>query len=202
MRAIDRTLMSAALFCAGCTSARQQAVPAEDNGVKILNFYAHDGVLTEGKSTELCYAVENAKAVSIDPPVDAVWPSRSRCIEVRPTRETTYTLKAVGLDGRAVSQSLNVQLTADADVLPQVASFRMESCSRDYADKPIFKLSFAAANVLEVSIDPPVFETLHGSPTGEFYVSPEKNTTYTLSVTGKYGHVARRQLTVDVSKCR
>jgi hypothetical protein len=33
---------------------------------------------------------------------------------------------------------------------------------------------------------------------GSFYVAPEKTTTYTLTVTGKYGHKATRSLTVEV----
>ena len=49
-----------------------------------------------------------------------------------------------------------------------------------------------------MDIDPPVFPTLHGSPYGNFYVSPRKTTTYTLTVTGKKGRQARRQLTVEV----
>ncbi len=139
----------------------------------------------------------------MDPPsADGVWPSHNRCVEVRPTHATTYTLKAEGVDGRSVSQSLNVEVKADTGLLPRISSFKIESCSRDYQNKAIFKLGFAAGNVVEVSIDPPVFGTLHGSPNGEFYVTPEKNTTYTLSVTGKHGHVAKQQLTVDVSKCR
>jgi hypothetical protein len=203
MPATKALLLAAALICANCTSAKQPAAPAADTAVKILNFYAREGDVTEGSATVLCYAVENAKAVTMEPPsADGVWPSRNRCVEVRPTRETTYTLQAEGADGRTVSQSLNVEVKADQDALPRVSSFRIESCSRDYANKPIFKLSFSAGNVVEVSIDPPVFETLHGSPTGEFYVTPEKNTTYTLIVTGKHGHVAKRDLTVDISKCR
>src|ERR1035438_4233627 len=38
-------------------------------GVKILQFYARDGVLYEGKSTVICYGVVNAKSVTMDPPI-------------------------------------------------------------------------------------------------------------------------------------
>jgi hypothetical protein len=69
---------------------------------------------------------------------------------------------------------------------------------RDYDGKWIFSLSFAAHNPEEVTIDPPVFPPLRGAPSGSFYVSPHKTTTYTLTVTGKNGHKVRRQLTVQV----
>src|ERR1017187_9947751 len=41
--------------------------------VKILQFYARDGVLYEGKSTVICYGVVNARSAFIDPTV----PSRA-----------------------------------------------------------------------------------------------------------------------------
>jgi hypothetical protein len=43
-----------------------------------------------------------------------------------------------------------------------------------------------------------VFPTLHGAPSGQFSVAPAKTTTYTLSAKGKNGHVAHKQLTVEV----
>ncbi len=196
--------LAAALLCAACTSAKKQpGAPVADTTVKILNFYARESDVTEGTSTVLCYAVENAKTVSMDPPSDdGVWPSRNRCVEVRPRHETVYKLQAEGNDGRTVTQALNVGVRTDAEQLPKISFFSVESCSRDYANKAIFKLGFAAGNVGEVSIDPPVFQTLHGSPAGEFYVTPDKNTTYTLTVTGKHGHAVKQQVSVDISKCR
>jgi hypothetical protein len=62
----------------------------------------------------------------------------------------------------------------------------------------VFTLSFAVQNAEEVSIDPPVFPTLHGALSGQFSVKPDKTTVYSLIVKGKNGHVARRQLTVQV----
>ena len=62
----------------------------------------------------------------------------------------------------------------------------------------IFSIAFSQQNGELVDIDPPVFPTLHGAPVGNFYVSPGKTTTYTLTVTGKKGRQDRRQLTVEV----
>jgi hypothetical protein len=172
------------------------------DGVKILQFYARDSVLTEGGKTVLCYGVSNARSVRIDPPVEGVSPALSRCVEVRPKRETSYTLIAEGSDGRTASQSVNIRIASDPAVLPRITSFRIASCVRDYEGKAVFSLSFGAQNAEEVSIDPPVFAPLHGSTYGQFGVRPEKTTTYTLSVAGKFGHVVRKQLTVDVAACK
>jgi hypothetical protein len=177
-------------------------VASTGDSAKILQFYARDSVLTEGGKTVLCYGVSDARSVRIDPPVDGVGPALSRCVEVRPKRETLYTLIAEGSDGRAVSQAVDVQIASDPVSLPKITSFGIASCVKDYEGKPVFSLSFGAQNGEEVSIDPPVFAPLHGSTYGQFGVRPEKTTTYTLSVTGKFGHVVHKQLTVDVAACK
>lgn len=183
-------------------ASRGSAHTNDADAVKILEFYPRDAVLTEGDKTVLCYGVSNARSVRIDPPVDGVGPALSRCVEVRPKRETRYTLIAEGSDGRTASQSVSVQIATDAAILPKITSFRIASCVKDYEGKPVFSLSFADQNAEVVSIDPPVFQPLYGSTYGQFGVRPEKTTTYTLSVAGKHGHVARQQLTVDVAACK
>jgi hypothetical protein len=180
-----------------------KAVAANDGeDVKILQFYARDSVLTEGNKTVLCYGVLNATSVRIEPPVEGVGPALTRCVEVRPKRETRYTLIAEGSDGSTVSQSFSVRVAADPAILPKITSFRIAGCVKDSQGGSVFSLSFADQNAEEVSIDPPVFPTLHGAGNGKFYVHPEKTTTYTLSVAGKFGHRAQQQLTVDVSECK
>jgi len=76
--------------------------------LKILSFYAMPGVVHRGETTELCYGVANATSVSIDNGIEAIKPSLSRCLQVRVTRITTYTLKAQDEKGNHVEQSVNV----------------------------------------------------------------------------------------------
>lgn len=166
--------------------------------VKITAFYARDAVVVEGGSTVLCYGVANAKSVRLDPPVESISPSLNRCVEVRPKAETRYTLTAEGSLGQAVSESVTVRVGADQATLPRITSFQVEGTKKDYSGQTVFTLSFGVQNAEEVSIDPPVFPTLHGAPSGQFSVKPDKTTTYTLIVKGKNDHVARQQLTVQV----
>jgi hypothetical protein len=166
--------------------------------VEILQFYARDANVVEGGKSVICYGVLNATSVRLEPPLGNVSPSLNRCLEVAAERETRYTLTAEGGDGRSVSESFVLGVHADRDTLPRITSFGIAKHERDYTGKWIFSLSFAAQNPEEVSIDPPVFPALHRSPYGSFYVAPEKTTTYTLTVTGKYGHKAQRRLTVQV----
>jgi hypothetical protein len=188
-----------ALLLAACTPPPRQPTAPPADPPKILSFYARDPVVTEGTATVLCFGVENATSVHIDPPVEGVSPSMSRCVEAHPKGETQYTLTATGSSGQSVSQSLTLRTAADQSTLPQITSFQVAKHEKDYAGQTIYTLSFAAQNAEEISIDPPVFPTLHRSPSGQFAVKPEKTTTYTLSAKGKSGHTAQRQLTIEIT---
>jgi hypothetical protein len=76
--------------------------------LKILAFYANPPVIERGGKGLLCYGVANAKAVRIEPGVEPLKPSLSRCVEARTTATTTYTLTATGADGRDATQSVEV----------------------------------------------------------------------------------------------
>jgi hypothetical protein len=166
--------------------------------VRILQFYAREGNIVEGTKSVICYGVLNAKSVRIEPPLAGVSPSLNRCVEVYAEKATRFTLTAEGADGRSVSESFVLGVRADQETLPRIRTFEITKRERDYTGKWIFSVAFSAENPEEVSIDPPAFPTLHRSPMGRFYVAPDKTTTYTLTVTGKFGHKATKTLTVEV----
>jgi hypothetical protein len=166
--------------------------------VKILQFYAREASVTEGGKTVICYGVLNARSVEIAPPLDGVGVSLNRCVEAAPERVTKYTLTARGYDGRTISESFELPVVADPDTLPKITYFRVAERKKDYLGRPLFVLAYANRNAEEVSIDPPVFEPLRRSPLGRFYVRPERTTTYTLTVKGKYNHTVSQKLTVEV----
>jgi len=165
--------------------------------VRILQFYARDGELIEGRSTVLCYGVLNARSVEIAPPVEGVSPALNRCVEVAPRADTRYTLTAQGKDGRRVSESFVLNVKPDVASYPRITSFRVAQ-HRVEGGRAVFLLSFSDVNGEEIAIDPAVFPTLHGAPNGQFWVAPAATTTYTLTVTGTRGRKARQQLTVEV----
>jgi len=61
-----------------------------------------------GETAQICYGVANAKSVTLEPQSNAVWPSHSRCVDVKPTKTTTYTLTAIAADGQSVSQQVTI----------------------------------------------------------------------------------------------
>jgi hypothetical protein len=75
------------------------------NRFEILAFYANPGVIHRGDSSSLCYSVSNAKSVTLEPQSDAVWPSYERCINVSPTKTTTYTFTARDAAGHTKSST-------------------------------------------------------------------------------------------------
>ncbi|MGA3018278.1 MAG: hypothetical protein ABSF62_14260 [Bryobacteraceae bacterium] len=186
-----------AAFSDAATSARDAAYGG--TGVRILQFYARDGVLYEGKSTVICYGLANAKSVTIDPPFpQGVYVAFNRCVEAAPKRDTTYVLAAEGEDGKTVSASFTIRVQADPESLPRITSFAIDKHVVEKG-RHIYTLAFAFQNGKDVSIDPPVFSPIEDSaPFGQFFVAPDKTTTYTLTVAGKFGHKAQKKLTIEV----
>jgi len=76
----------------------------------IQDFYAIPGVIRSGESVQLCYGVANAKTVKLEPQSNPVWPSYSRCVDVTPTKSTTYTLTIADAAGNTKTQSLEVKV--------------------------------------------------------------------------------------------
>jgi hypothetical protein len=77
--------------------------------LKINQLYA-PASLAKGQTGKLCYGVVNAKTVTLDPPVDEMWPALTRCIEITPKKTTEYTLTAKDASGHSVQQSVVVQV--------------------------------------------------------------------------------------------
>ena len=76
----------------------------------IMMFYASPSVISRGETSELCYGVTSAKDVKLEPQDSPVWPSPSRCVEVSPTKTTTYTLTAGDGAGGALTQTLEIKV--------------------------------------------------------------------------------------------
>jgi hypothetical protein len=76
--------------------------------LKVLTFYANPPIVKRGEKTLLCYGVAGAKAVRIEPNVEAVGPSLSRCVEVFPKQTTSYTL--IVTDSKGVEQKSEIEV--------------------------------------------------------------------------------------------
>ena len=91
----------------------QDRIALEQFGGKelaIQNFYAVPGSIRRGETVQLCYGVANAKTVTLEPQSNPVWPSYSLCVDVTPTKTTTYTLTIADAAGDTRTQSLEVKV--------------------------------------------------------------------------------------------
>ncbi len=79
--------------------------------LKILDFYASPGAIRRGQSATICYGVNAAETVRLDPPVEQLHPAVSHCFQVAPNRDTAYKLTAVDRAGATITQSLSIQVT-------------------------------------------------------------------------------------------
>ncbi|HEY2460372.1 MAG TPA: hypothetical protein VGI16_06175 [Candidatus Acidoferrum sp.] len=91
----------------------QDRVTLEQMGGKSLeiqNFYASPATVQRGEKVKLCYGVANAKTVKLEPSTEPVWPSYARCVDDKPTKETTYTLTIEDGAGHSKASSLTVKV--------------------------------------------------------------------------------------------
>src|SRR3977135_4393779 len=91
----------------------QDRITLEQLGGKelaIQNFYATPGVIRRGETVQICYGVANAKTVTLEPQPNPVWPSYSRCVDVKPQKTTTYTLTISDGSGNSKTQTLEVKV--------------------------------------------------------------------------------------------
>ena len=105
------------------TSALERAANAEraradakiiemygSGNLKILHFYATPGLIPRGRKGLICYGVVNAKTVRIDPGVEPLKPSISRCLEISPAADTRYTFTAEDESGHRATASVLVRV--------------------------------------------------------------------------------------------
>jgi hypothetical protein len=79
-------------------------------GLRIIQFYPSQFVISEGEKVLICYGVMNAKAVRLEPPVADLSPSFNRVISVQPRRTTRYTLIATDANGKEVRQDFQIEV--------------------------------------------------------------------------------------------
>ena len=190
--------MKKLLLCAclaGCGSVERGTAPpaGKTAPARITQFYAAMPALPRGESTTLCYGVENASEVRIDPPVEQLRPALSRCIGVSPTQTTTYTLTAVDEQGKTSAQSVTITITG-----PRPKFDDISISSQQVAPGQQIQFCFKARNAAYVRGGPGRFLG-GGSAKGDCLVdNPRKTTTYRLTILGSAGQTDQAEITVQV----
>ena len=76
----------------------------------ILTFAAEPAVVGPGQMVRMCYGVNNATMVKIEPGVPPLKPAITHCVEVFPKQTTRYTLTAEDAQGNRKEQGLTIQV--------------------------------------------------------------------------------------------
>jgi hypothetical protein len=98
---------------------------------------------------KLCYGVENAAKLELNPPSQDVWPSMARCFEVSPTQKTTFTLTAYGEDGSKDVKSVDVKVGGEPPRL-----YDLQVNSLDVHPGDLVRVCFKTENATTVKASP------------------------------------------------
>ena len=180
------------LFTTACSSPptetkRAEAPPAP---ASITQFYASPAVVAKGERTLLCYGVEGAAAVRLEPAVDEITPSLARCIEAAPAVSTKYTLFARNRAGAEVSRQ--VEVTIDPKAVRQTPSARgglilfFTAMQGKVSRGAAATLCYGVKGADSVTLSPAVL-ALVPSERMCFQVRPEATTNYALTASAANG---------------
>ena len=178
----------------GCAQAPAPVVAPPVFPAKITQFYASPPQVPKGGRTLLCYGVESAASVTLDPGNEALSPALTKCIEKVPAANTTYTLTVKGKDGKTLVQSVSVSTGFQAlkfvDLVinaPQV--------------KPgeAVNFCFQAQGAVDVGGGPGTFQK-GGAANGDCLMDhPRQTTTYQITIRGAGNQIETEKMTVKVA---
>ncbi len=203
-----RTLTGIVLFMAGlphfgCSTPEPQpkAEPPKPALAKIGHFYASPAVVERGARALLCYGVEAAASVRIEPSVEKLSPSPNRCFEAFPERDTAYRLTAVGFNGDEVTAGAQVRVVprrvrvqnkqATAEIIGEFLATSMEI----QRGQPV-TICYDAGAAESLSLEPGNQPVAPGKKCVS--VRPDRTTTYKLTAQAN-GRTEVRELTIKVN---
>jgi hypothetical protein len=176
-----------------CSTPEPKPVALPTQPVKITQFYTTTPKVRPGEEITICYGVESAEAVRIEPAVEKLVPSVARCITF-PPQGNTYKLIARGKRGDEVTQSLTIgaALAAPKFVDLQVSSTTVKAGNA-------IQFCFKAVNATSVTGGPGKF--VHGGrAAGDCLLdNPRQTTTYRLTVASSDGQQDTDTVTVRVT---
>jgi hypothetical protein len=158
----------------------------------ITQFYATTPQLPRGEKELLCYGVENARSVWLSPPRQELTVSLTRCVEVTPSANTTYTLSAEGPGGPPATQTVTVEVGA-----PRVKIIEVQLNTLQLKHGDPLSICYKVENARSVEIAPIHFRGPSVSK-GCTVDHPQKTTTYTVTAMGAAGDRDQEHVTVQV----
>jgi len=189
-------LLGAVLF-AGCSSqpAAETNQTAAASPVKILQFYPSSSTVAKGDQVLICYGVEGAASVRLEPPIEQISPSFTRCFPYSPQSSTDIKIIATGSNGTEESKSLHVEVAGVARPPAGELIVSFMSSARTVPVGQEVTLCYETRNATSVKIEPD--SANRKLPVKGCVTQVVKGkTTYTLMATGAGGKKDQEALTV------
>jgi hypothetical protein len=199
-------MLAAAVLLAACGQKGElqpHEAAAPPTPAKITMFYVSPPQVAPGDSALLCYGTEGATEVALEPEVEKLSPSLSRCIEVTPKSTTTYTLHAGNESGGHDMKSVEVIVDAKAKRAAPPAA-RSQGMIQLFAasssvvpqNAPV-TLCYGVKGASKVRIEPHVRD-LEAVEKSCFALRLEQTTNFTLIAEAADGSIERETVTVTV----
>jgi len=186
-------LPAIAVLALAFTACKQAEVPR----VKITEFRATPSFLPTGLTGKLCYGVENATTLNLDPPVEKLLPATERCIDIAPKRTTTYTLAAFGKDAGGGKEANEDKKSVEVRVGPPPPRLSdLKASSTSIKRGAAVKVCFKVENAQSVKASPGKLDP----KTNCLVDRPRKTTTYRITALGSDREEDTGTVTVKVAR--
>ena len=172
----------------------------KDKQPRIASFSVTPTTIPPNSQAQLCYEVENAQSVRIEPNVGERKAASKECINVTPSATLTYTLTAFAANGKSTTQQATLTVES-APTPPQVhpADIAYFAVERSAGNNPQLRLCYEVHNASHAEIDNNIGEVKLNQRDCRT-ITPPQTTTYTISATGPDGIAKTRQAIADVTK--
>ncbi len=171
-------------FCilAGCSRSGETEKTNQGTPPVITQFYASVPAIAKGEAGVLCYGVEGAESMRLEPAVEKLTPAVSKCFEVKPTETTTYTLIA---QNKAGEEAKRTAILTVGGARPKLRD--MEISAVEVSAGETVKLCWKASGATKVEAGPGKLS--HGGRASDDCVEdrPRSTTRYTVTVSNEAG---------------
>ena len=189
---------SGLLALTGCSSPVSTAATTKQSKpqhAKIINFYGADSEVVTGHPITLCYGVEDALTVRLEPPDEELGLSRNRCFAVSPKQNTSYSIIAKGADGVEIRQSFLVRVLPKAEQAILIRHFDVLNAKGSLPPNICYQ---TVPGVQRLTLHPSIATVGPSETTQCIPVMVVKTTSFVLTAVDGRGRVDKMQVTVEL----